>query len=205
MGNDDDLAAFYASAGLTPEDTLIHTRITLLIGRVATFWNYAELELQHLMVSYLGLKGHVGWLIIQNMGNITRCNILRAAAREYEKSEEAKEHIFHAISLFEICRENRNALLHAICSIDDGRLSILRTHKGIGDHLHYIQTNWTVLEKVPESISILEAYLNNLWNYFSRRPSRRRALPDKPALPDKLTLILAGRKADQSQPRSSRG
>ncbi|MBL6935042.1 MAG: hypothetical protein ISR48_06470 [Alphaproteobacteria bacterium] len=187
-------------------DSDIEHQITHLIGRVAVVWNSTELTLQQLIVEYLDLIDNVGWLIVENMGNKTRCNILRAAVEELEKSEEAKECLLYAVKLFDRCRENRNQLLHSICDIQDGEVTLLKLNKGLGDNLHMLDADWKTLEETYQAISTTEEYINHLLFFVRfRRDGSQEPLPQKPPIPNKLKSRPLHQKDDQPPPQSSQG
>lgn len=161
------------------------------MGRVVVCWNSLEIAFKMLMRDYLDLKDNAGWLIIENMGNHTRSNIMAAAAKELEKDQPTQKCIFHAIALFNICRENRNQLMHCFCEIGGGSTILLRTRKGIGKQLRYLKIDQESAAATLEAIVQSELYVTDLHNAILKQGAARiEFLPIEIPLPKAITSHL---------------
>ncbi|HXF53271.1 MAG TPA: hypothetical protein VNK52_04020 [Hyphomicrobiaceae bacterium] len=88
------------------------------IGLITLLWNRIEDHVDYLLKTIGGPVQGLSDLVVGKLGNVTKMHIILEAARsEWEPEGLAQlEHFFRA---FNICRQNRNIILHSRYAPDD--------------------------------------------------------------------------------------
>ena len=86
---------------------------THAIGQITIEWNQTEKELSELISVYLETDRPTAQLVIGAFGNRDKCQLLKSLVELKEGNSELAEAILHAITCFDICRENRNHIIHS--------------------------------------------------------------------------------------------
>ena len=83
------------------------------LGVVAYNWNICEEAIRALFSDATALPLRVRYTITHDMGDVAMVEKLRAVPAKRRLGPAATAAIIHACDLYDICRQNRNALIHA--------------------------------------------------------------------------------------------
>ena len=175
------------------------------IGMIALQWNLAETALEDLIWLYLDTDKPTARIVTRPMGNVARTTLLRHLVSEKEIDPSIIDAVLYAASCYDICRENRNHIVHGqIQNLDPGipfRLVKHRKQKPIEDNLFELTIE--ELRDLANEIHYTKEYIIDLREVLSpllvlRRqmerdvddppdPPETPELPDKPNQPPKLS------------------
>jgi hypothetical protein len=82
------------------------------LGAVIVYWNECEKELLILFGEVLGLPLDQLWAIAYDLGQVAISTKIEALARAKEFSFEFQSAIKNTLAVYDICRQNRNQLVH---------------------------------------------------------------------------------------------
>jgi hypothetical protein len=170
------------------------------LGVVALNYNALEISFYILFCEYVGNSSFSAQLFSQ-MKNNFRLETLQAAVVHQEKDSEVINAIGWYVGAFNICATNRNILMHSVHDLvesEDTALKLLKSHRS--DPLKQTNLLFDVptLRQVADEIWSLDYYTIDLCFYLQTRsgsmpaddPYARTTLPDKPAPPKNLSLLL---------------
>lgn len=175
------------------------------IGAITLNYNNLEFTLSFLLGDYLGVKQDTSELIHDRLNNRDRVDVLRNLIQASETDEEVREHALYGLLCFDICTENRNALIHAIHQATDEATTDLLTRKRSSDKSHDVlyRLSLAALRKVADEIYATLVFVLDITGYLHQRALAPQveasgepldetdlpALPRKPPRPDKLTPL----------------
>lgn len=166
-----------------------HPQIFYRIGAISLQWNRAEYYLEQLLETYLDLHGNIADIVIDTWGNETRATILKRLIVTIEKDAAFSEYANHITKYFNVCRENRNFVVHGIVrSMNDESFIISRFTRRKESRADYCVTVG-VLEEIEAELIKLCAHLSYLIRNNAQLAALsipRGPLPDIPLLPRKL-------------------
>jgi hypothetical protein len=82
------------------------------LGAVIVYWTECEKELFLLFGEVLGLPLQELWVIAHDLGNVAISTKIEVLARAKNFSSEIQLAIKNALAVYDICRQNRNQLVH---------------------------------------------------------------------------------------------
>lgn len=137
----------------------VDTEFAHAIGVITINWSVAEGTLCGLIGLYLGDTEHVGPLVTTNLGNVSRCDLLKGLAQEREKNPTVLAAVLHSIHCFDINRENRNLLIHntPLTSYAGSYLSVTKgRHKIVSS---FADVSISLYERVATEIEALDKFM----------------------------------------------
>lgn len=176
------------------------------IGTVALQWNMAEIMLEELIWLYLEVDTPTGRIITRSLNANAKVELLRQIVELKEADQTIHKYLLHAMECFNLCRENRNHLVHGVAGNlsekDALQLIKFRRNKPIDDN---------VFEVTSENIRKIAKEIYECYNYISKlkvvvsmvlvfRQSQndddgdhvqqpQLEMPEQPKLPNKLTPL----------------
>lgn len=129
------------------------------IGVITVNWSIAETTLCGLIGIYLHDTKDVGPLVTTNIGNVSRCDLLKGLVKAREKDPNTAAAVLHGVHCFDIGRENRNLLVHntplssyagSYLSVTKGRHQIVSSFADMSIELY---------ERVAREIATLDEFL----------------------------------------------
>jgi hypothetical protein len=100
------------------------------LGAVAYIWSICEEVMLSLFCAALDIPPEIEHTMTKDLGDITLMNKLRDGVADRSLRRNVREAIEHACAMYDVCRLNRNALLHARWLLGQGHFS--RRHKTTG-------------------------------------------------------------------------
>lgn len=160
------------------------------LGLMTLRWNSCELGLKILFAGVTRTTMLMAWAITQGMGDIAICDVVREVISKIPEDEPAREHVLHALEIYDINRINRNQLTHFLPSGSSDGLQFMRA-KGPAYNPQPFPSSLADVRRVAEDLAKLSAYLAGLANWFAARTYKNYQhppgpLPEKPPVPDKL-------------------
>ncbi|HDO51638.1 MAG TPA: hypothetical protein ENH05_02760 [Rhizobiales bacterium] len=175
------------------------------LGVLTINWNNCEWMLDFILFDFIATDGRAGVFITGLMNNRSKCDLL--AAIVYELDAPLTENcIQHYIKFFNICRENRNLIMHStLDSIGTyGELSLVQTkYSSVLVEKALPVTAENLVERIKETQTLYDftcAISNYLQTCQSGKPG---PLPDQPPLPCRLTTTLPRHTIVSNPPESS--
>jgi hypothetical protein len=136
--------------------------------------------------------------LFQQMRNNFRLDTLRCLVEAVEKDKEVREHISHYSYCYEICTDNRNALMHSMINDSPDSpplLNLAKTARKDPMQQIYAQVSLQRLRDIADEIYYTEEFGTQLFHWVSRNHPIKipdfpepQLLPQKCARPNRLTL-----------------
>lgn len=176
------------------------------IGVLTINWNWCEFMLDFILFDFIDVESsRTGIRITGLMNNRMKCDLLAGLIAD-TGNEDLIDCMEHFIKFFDICRENRNLVMH-------GTLDATGEH---GHDLALVQTKYAkeifsrALPVTVENLTERVAETQALYDYAGKINDAGRfggdgkplPLPDKPPLPRKLTTTLPLHKSEILQRES---
>jgi hypothetical protein len=182
------LSARLGALGISPD----LEEIIPLAGEITVLWSLTEWHLERIIWSYTDTEARIGEAITGALGNISKIEILAALAGKIENDEKVVEHLNHLAACYNVCRQNRNTVIHAIFrKSQDGKPLAVKSHKTKG--FHAFRVGRKDLVRVASEIAATYTYAKSIdaciWAPYQPRLGRDTpvpAWPEKPVLPRKL-------------------
>lgn len=86
------------------------------LGLISSNWNTLERVLFQLVFSFLDAPRDTAKAVFHQLNSAGRIQVLRSLLERGNFNEELKARVLYFIAAFEICRENRNWLLHSFAT-----------------------------------------------------------------------------------------
>jgi hypothetical protein len=160
------------------------------LGAVLVYWNDCEKELFILFGEVLGLPLKEVWVIAHDLGDIAISTKIEALARAKNFSSAFQSAIKNALDVYDICRQNRNQLVHFWASGSDvsGGLQLYRmgrkNKKADYTGPQPFKSDLADIRRVADDIKTLASHMSALEAAIN---ATGRAAPNSP-LPSKLAL-----------------
>jgi hypothetical protein len=172
--------------------------------------------LAYLLGMYFDLPPDMANALYGLLGNRSRVDLLLYMAERKEKDPDVLDRVQHLCKSFDICRENRNIVAHSSVrllrpsepvDIYKRSASTLGAFVSFGYNLAEIRRVLSEIEALFGFAALLTAaHLTNGNAELEKRlgdpPRQRMSLPDKPALPRKLTPLPPNPKGAPPPPES---
>jgi hypothetical protein len=175
------------------------------VGVIVINWNWCEYMLEHFISEYLGAPAPIEALLVAPMGNRGRAELLAALVHHRETDEGIADTMHHFLKCFDINRENRNLLAHSLCVMEhlDTDWIAFTSEKLHGPILRerLVPISAVFLMQVCEDTRALFEYAIEIDDCLRLWPQQ--PLPEKPPLPDKLTVLHPAQPRGKPRPRSS--
>jgi hypothetical protein len=170
------------------------------LGVVAANYNSLEMLLYSLFCEYLGRSDESALLFSQFKNNY-RIDTLKAALKAYESDSAVAEAMQYFVKCFNICSDNRNLLMHSLVNevdLNATELNLRKSSRSNPEKFTQLKFAVSPIRRVADDIWSVEYYGGDLFFYLLTRrgemkpdePHARTTLPEKPALPDNLSLLL---------------
>jgi len=176
--------------------------VITIIGKATLLWNRAEYHFERIIWSYTDAADRIGELITSSMGNVSKGKLLLRLVEKIETDEKIVDRLQHLVRCYDICRENRNIMIHGIIHDDPASSeTMLLKGKTFGGFSVY-EDAVSQLREAAEQIASIYDFCLAMDNYVWRPYQLNRfgeALPPLP-LPEKPPLP---RKLDPSQPEEA--
>lgn len=187
------------------------------IGAFALFYNALELALHGFFEFYLFDTPKAMSLLYARLHNRDRVDLIKSLASEHPR-QEMTEAIEYGMRCFDVCAENRNLILHGLhARTEPEHLTLAKGSKDRPGVLKEYRFSLAEIQEAALAISRTESYLYALYDVLLEDHDFRRSgaqpgaspppLPDRPALPRKLSLsqLLEAPEDETPPPRSGRG
>ncbi len=166
-----------------------------VVGQITLLWSRTEIHLERIIWAYTDAEARIGRAITGILGNVSKSDLLLALAGELEGEEEILDHLNHLVECYNICRENRNIVIHsAIVEDDDGETMLIKgTRTGRFNTFEgAIEILRDVSEEVGATYHYCKALEEHIWfphayGHLRHTGVVRPPLPSKPQKPRKLT------------------
>jgi hypothetical protein len=184
--------------------TASHDHLVAL-GVITTNWNTLERVLFQLFFCFLEAPRDSAKTTFHALGNVGRSEVLLTLARRGEYRLDVVEHVQHFVKAFDICRENRNWLLHAHATSETSDSVLVMEKQSRKDAFSSRTLMFPVeqLRSVADEIHATLEFGGKIYIHLeSSRPEimelapeghHPRPLPEKISLPRKLDQAVAGR------------
>lgn len=189
------------------------------VGQVSLLWNMIEDSLAYLLGRYLRLGSESANALFGMLGNRARVDLLSFISEKEEKDSEMLDKVRHLVRCFNICRDNRNIVVHSSVRLSASLQpedTVKRSGSSPGRFVSYgydlgqITQVRRDMDNLLWFVSVLTAtwFLNSIDEMETEIGVRAEAqpplpLPDKPPLPRMLTPILRPSSAAPPPPQSS--
>jgi hypothetical protein len=172
------------------------TQLLAEIGRLVITWNGIERELSDLLEILAGLNDEVR-AITAHMGSVSICNALQTIANEF-LPDDGRDHVLHAVAVFETLREYRNYYVHGIIGLPpEQEIEPVVYTYGVSARGHLILHQGSITKteimdcvaRAGELLRYVEALCwpaQTLAYHLRTVPSDWTSLPEKPPQPDRL-------------------
>ncbi len=187
---------------ITDDPWLLHFHA---IGVTTAIWNLLEDSVHTYVVQLSGIGKDSPLLpLLERTGNVSKADLLPKLAATQDWELEAIVGLEHFVRAFNICRENRNIMMHSRLATDGAGAFYMQKTSNTGAFLTF-DSDHEVLRRVAMEMSDYLEYLPALMNAGWKRTkwgkmiAKARGvteeqlppLPDKPPLPRKLDPIPA--------------
>jgi hypothetical protein len=130
------------------------------IGVIAFRWNRCEFGLLHLLSEMVGLPHHELWALVHDLGDVSICARVRTFTSFRDYPPIGAEFIDNCLQVYDLCRQNRNAVIHAwtVSAFEPGlELKLARRSKQPHDPYPTPFASATLeLRRVAEEIELLD-------------------------------------------------
>jgi len=155
------------------------------LGVVIVYWNNCEKELFVLLGEVLGLPLKELWVIAHDLGQVAISTKIEALARAKNFSCATQSAIKNTLEVYDICRQNRNQLVHFWVSGLSGDRQLYRKSKKPEFSVKVFKSDLADIRRVAEDIKALAYHMSALQaaiNTTGRGPPNS-PLPSNLALP----------------------
>ena len=179
-------------------------RYLAAIGAVSLRFTDLEESLRRLVeVHLLALPEVLRFQILQPMSNGDRVGLLRTVATKVEAISQVQDLLSHFLTGFAVCSENRNIAVHAAAMTGETHVHLYKR----ASRSPYAENRYSLtIDAIHEAAVSMEAFSLFAWSLHryqyvktitQTRPEENwligpRPLPDRPALPAKLSPQLPG-------------
>ena len=182
------------------------------VGVLVAAWNMVESTLQAFIQSVFP-QAAASITVFEILGNDGRIKLIRNELRKTLHEDEYSL-LNHFLVSVDICKENRNVIVHASYSPQQSSELMQLTKGRTPDHsaVKLIPLSIPAIREIADATFNTATFGFNLWASIQLRRSQpliggaafSLPLPKKPVLPRKWDRILAAPTLDPTQPRSSR-
>lgn len=166
---------------IVPSPEMLHA-----LGTVTFRWNFCENHLSEMFAIIAGLSKELAWIITRDMGDVTICEKIEAAAKISDLDAAEQDALSAILSLYNVNRENRNQLTHFVTIFDVGRGPFARKSKTSFQPQPF-PSSLADIRRVADDIMILVVQLLHFDSYLKvRSRTERIPLPEIPPPPEKL-------------------
>ncbi len=173
------------------------------LGYITLVWNSCENGLFGLLSTVSGLSEGVCRAFVYDLGDVTISNRIEAFLEMRKVEAEPAKAIRHALNVYDVCRQNRNALTHAGLAAAGGHgLSLSRVRKKPAFISDLLPDDLEDFRRVAEEIRALNRHLKELWFIL---PPYNDPIPSPDTLPVPCKLVTPPqptRTKRQRQPQS---
>jgi hypothetical protein len=159
------------------------------LGAVIVYWNDCEKELFILLGEMLGLTLKEVWVIAHDLGDVAISTKIKALSRAKNFSPEFQSAIKNTLDVYDICRENRNQLVHFWgIGLSGDRQLYRKSKKPDFTVPEPFKSDLADIRRVAEDIKALAPHISSLEaaiNTTGRGPPNS-PLPSELALPVRL-------------------
>jgi hypothetical protein len=170
------------------------------LGVVALNYNSLEISFYNLFSNFIGHNDFTANLF-SSLRNNLRLEALRASVVGQEKDHAVIDAVGYFAGSFNICSLNRNILMHSVSGlVDNGdtQLKLLKSARNDPHKFTHLRFDVPTLRQAADEIWSLDYYAVDLYFYLQTRSGAmpaddeyaRTTLPDKPAPPKNLSLLL---------------
>jgi hypothetical protein len=167
-----------------------------------------SLNFNNLEFAFFRLFGHhfertkmplaMTWGLHSQLQDSRRPATLKQIFSTAEADEAVREHVEHAVSMFFICRDNRNWLFHSRMSHQPvGEMRLTKTVREDWSKVNVLDVTVSDLRRIADEMYVCWEYVFEIWSYLQRRDLKDElpafwvatsptTLPQKPALPRSL-------------------
>lgn len=182
----------------------VHAEYAELIGDICITWNHLEDVLPNLAAVYLNFELEISQPVFAALSNNSRIDLLKHLVSIREKDPARRLLMEHFAEAFNICRENRNIVVHSAVRSDFAQEEVYlykdsKRHLGTKTRYAYsIETTRNVLSEIKQTLifgqrlfmtaTLPFAYWGALSIGEKVDPEKLlpEPLPDKPSLPTRL-------------------
>jgi len=167
-------------------------------------FSHLEMMFDQFFGSYLGLKGRISLALTANLGNVSKVHALSIIVDEIETDLGYKDRITFAMRCFDILRENRNIVTHAVMRFDRTVDVGDQPTSKLSSSMHKFQakgqitsSTWKLdlelVRNLADEINSMDVFFWKLIEFSMARRMGAEAtqppLPDKPPQPSKLPIL----------------
>lgn len=171
------------------------------LGLVTLRWNVCEYSLFHVFCETMRLPDNECWALAHNLGDVSLSERIAAIARIRKLPAAVQTRTSDVLAFYDICRQNRNFLAHALFSdhSEPGSATLTRRSKKIDEMAaEPFSSSLEDIRRVANDLSDLHSHLFHLELALMSDP-----LPpsrDKLKMPDLLWKPLPTQKAPKRPP-----
>jgi len=170
--------------------------IISIIGKAVILWNRTEYHFERIIWSYTDTVDRIGGYVTTSMGNVSKGKLLMNLVEHLETDERIIESLTHLERCYDICRENRNVMVHGIIHEDATSNDVILLKGKIFGGFAVYEDAATQLKEAADQIAVVYEYCRAMDEYVWRpylldKAGQRLpplALSEKPPLPRKLNL-----------------
>lgn len=171
------------------------------LGVLQVRWNVAELQLQQVCWFLLGAGPLVGRAVTNDMGNVSRTNLIITLAREVIKEPTVLAFFQDVEKLFNAHRDNRNFITHcrvmSVTNMPSRGVAVFQQFKAAGKfkHLMYLMPIES-LREVTDGVATMNVFFSRFLSFLTEAASDPVGSIDKlpslgmPSLPHSLAQDL---------------
>jgi hypothetical protein len=183
------------------------------LGVVALNYNALESAFYSLFCDYLGTSPSAAVLFSQFKNNF-RLDAFKVVVSEYEKDPAVIDALGYFAGCYNVCADNRNMLMHSAFDLvekGDTALKLLKSARNDPRKYTNLLFDAQTLRQTADEIWSVDYYGVDLHFYLCTRsgvmptddPHALKALPEKPARPNNLSLLLQPAGQGKSAPQGS--
>lgn len=160
------------------------------VGLIALYWNFCEDGVRSLLINYSGMNDFDGEHFTYDMNTVSMTEKIKSLISHKENERIIIDQINHILQAVEICRKNRNNIIHSWTNIKGDKLFLSKLRKNIPS-TYVFDFNVTKIRKVADEIFSVGHFLIFLNLYLSSRDNERivQSLPNIPPIPQEFEII----------------
>jgi hypothetical protein len=170
------------------------------IGAIAVAWNDLEQWMHRILEKLTRFDREAAGYLTSMLGNVSISGLVKRVARSTDGRPEILDLLDHLVEGFEICRENRNTVLHSrlVMELTGGPTAGLAKRAKLGGYNRF-SGNITDLVRVAAETNTFGEFAFDVYIEVLRHPTvireglahllmtyKDEPLPSKPPLPNKL-------------------
>lgn len=146
------------------------------LGVLQVRWNVAELQLQQMCWFLLGAGPSVGRAVTNDMGNVSRTNLIITLAREVIKEPTVLAFFQGVEKLFNAHRDNRNFITHcrvmSVLNAPGQGMAVFQQFKAAGKfkHLMYLMPI-EALREVADGVATMNVFFSQFLTFLTEAAS----------------------------------